>query len=105
MIKTSDFGYNLPDELIADRPLEQRDSSRLLHLNRDNDTIEHRRFTDMVDLLHKGDRIVFNNTKVIPGRVFALKENGTRIELLFVKEVDPLHWSVIAKPADTARYL
>ncbi len=99
MIKTSDFKYDLPDELIADRPLKERDQSRLLHLNRENESVEHNKFYELVDFLKEGDRVVFNNTKVIPGRIFVLKENGVRIELLFVKEIDPHHWSVIAKPA------
>ncbi len=99
MIKTSDFAFELPDELIANRPLEQRDTSRLLHLNRSNESITHRNFFNLPDLLKKGDRIVFNNTRVIPGRLFVTKESGGRIELLFVKEINDLTWNVIGKPA------
>ncbi len=99
MIKTSDFAFELPDELIANRPLEQRDTSRLLHLSRSNESITHRNFFNLPDLLKKGDRIVFNNTRVIPGRLFVTKESGGRIELLFVKEINELTWKVIGKPA------
>ncbi len=99
MIKTTDFAFNLPDELVADRPLEQRDQSRLLHLNREEESLTHRRFFNLPDLLKKGDRIVFNNTRVIPGRLFAVKDNGVRIELLFVKEIDSNHWNAIGRPA------
>ncbi len=99
MIKTSDFSFELPDELIANRPLEQRDTSRLLHLKRDEESITHRHFYDLPELLQKGDRIVFNNTRVIPGRLFVQKDNGVRIELLFVKEIDTHRWNVIGKPA------
>ena len=98
-MKTSDFWYDLPDELVAHRPLEQRDQSRLLHLNRKDDSLEHRHFHNLLELLHSGDRLVFNNTRVIPGRLFAQKGTGVRIELLFTKEIDPTHWEVIAKPA------
>jgi len=99
VIKTTDFAFDLPDELVADRPLEQRDQSRLLHLNREEQSLTHRRFFNLPELLKKGDRIVFNNTRVIPGRLFAVKENGVRIELLFVKEIDSHHWNAIGRPA------
>ena len=98
-MKTSDFWYDLPDSLVAHRPLDQRDQSRLLHLNRKSNTLEHRHFHDLLELLNPGDRLVFNNTRVIPGRLFAQKDTGVRIELLFTNEVDATHWEVIAKPA------
>jgi len=98
-VKTSDFSFDLPDELIAHRPLDRRDSSRLMHLNRADGSLTHRIFSDLPEFLNPGDRIVFNNTRVIPGRLYALKENGVKIELLFVKEISPTEWNAIAKPA------
>ena len=98
-MKTSDFWYDLPDELVAHRPLKKRDSSRLLHLNKKEESVTHRHFSDIVDLLNKGDRLVFNNTRVIPGRLFGLKDTGVRIELLFTKAITDTSWEVIAKPA------
>lgn len=98
-MKTSDFSFDLPEELIAHRPLDRRDQSRLMHINRHDRTITHRHFFDLPNFLHAGDRIVFNNTRVIPGRVYVLKDNGVKIELLFIKEIDSTSWNVIAKPA------
>ncbi len=98
-VKTSDFSFDLPDELIAHRPLDQRDHSRLMHLNRSKNSITHRRFFDLPQFLNAGDRIIFNNTRVIPGRVYVLKDTGGKIELLFIKELSPTKWNVIAKPA------
>lgn len=99
-MKTSDFRYDLPEELIAHRPLESRDQSRLLHIQRSAGTIAHQTFSDLPSFLRPGDRLVFNNTRVIPSRLFVLKEEtGLRIELLFVEACDSLRWKVIAKPA------
>lgn len=98
-MKTTDFSYTLPEELIAHRPLENRDTSRLLVLDRSSGEKLHKNFYDLIDYIHPGDRIVFNNTRVIPGRIFVKKENGVRIELLFTKEVSSHKWEVIAKPA------
>ena len=104
VLKTDDFYYELPDELIASRPLPQRDSSRLLHITRADGTITHRVFSDLPSLLKKGDRLVFNNTKVIPGRLFAFKDNGVKIELFFIKEITSTSWNVIAKPAKRLKH-
>lgn len=97
-MKTSDFSYELPDELIASRPLEKRDSSRLLVLHREKKTIEHHHYSDLPMFLQAGDRIVFNNTKVIPGRIFGFKESGSRAEMLFTKQIDAHRWSAIVRP-------
>jgi len=98
-VKTSDFSFDLPENLIAHRPLDRRDQSRLMHLNRHDNSLTHRHFFDLPDFLNPGDRIVFNNTRVIPGRVYVQKENGVKIELLFIKELNQTSWNVIAKPA------
>lgn len=97
-MKTSDFSYELPDELIASRPLKKRDSSRLLVLKRNTKSIEHHHYADLPDFLEPGDRVVFNNTKVIPGRIFGFKESGSRAEMLFTKQIDEHHWSAIVRP-------
>ena len=73
-MKTSDFYYDLPQELIAQDPLEDRSSSRLMHLSLKDGSIEHRHFTDILDYLHKGDCLVINDTKVIPARLYGHKE-------------------------------
>ena len=76
-MKTSDFDYELPTELIAQHPAEKRDHSRLLVMDKKTGAIEHRVFKDIVDYLHAGDVLVINNTKVIPARIFGTKEGGT----------------------------
>jgi len=83
-MKTSDFDYTLPEELIAQHPAEPRDHSRLLVYNRQNKTISHKHFFDIVDHLHKGDVLVVNNTKVLPARIYGHKEHtGGKIEFCF----------------------
>lgn len=98
-MKTSDFLYELPDELIAQEPVEERDTSRLLNLNRGSGEITHHTFSDITAILEPGDRLVFNNTKVIPARLFALKDTGVKVELLFTERITDKQWKIIAKPA------
>jgi len=81
-MQVSDFSFELPDELIASFPLEQRSASRLLCLDGNSGEVVHRKFTDLVDLLLPGDLLVFNNTRVIPARLFGQKESGGKVELL-----------------------
>lgn len=103
-MKTSDFYYDLPQELIAQTPAEPRDSSRLLVYRRDTKTTEHRHFYDIVDYLRKGDVLVINNTKVLPARIFGRKENtGGRVEFLLLKRLDLYRWEVILKPGRIAK--
>lgn len=104
-MRTSDFYYDLPQELIAQTPLEPRDSSRLLVYHKDDSTIEHKHFCDVIDYLKKGDVLVINNTRVIPARIFATRlprtentiENNTEVLLLKRKKYDV--WECIARPA------
>ena len=98
-MRTSDYDYSLPEELIAQQPLAARDSCRLLSLNISDSTFEHLIFSDIKKLLRKGDRLVFNNTRVIPARLYGTKENGVPIEFLFTEKIDQYSWKVIAKPA------
>lgn len=88
-MKTSDFDYYLPEELIAQTPLKDRSSSRLLVLDKKTGEIEHKHFYDIVDYLEKGDVLVRNNTKVIPARIFGVKsETGAHVEVLLLKQIE-----------------
>ena len=103
-MKTSDFYYDLPQELIAQDPLEDRSSSRLMHLSLKDGSIEHRHFTDILDYLHKGDCLVINDTKVIPARLYGHKEEtGALIEILLLKRRDNDIWECLVKPGKKAR--
>lgn len=103
-MKTSDFYFELPEELIAQDPLPDRSSSRLMVLHRDTGEIEHRRFTDIVEYLHEGDCIVRNNTKVIPARLFGTrKDTGAVIEFLLLKRREDDIWETLVKPGKKAR--
>ncbi|MCM1195260.1 MAG: tRNA preQ1(34) S-adenosylmethionine ribosyltransferase-isomerase QueA, partial [Firmicutes bacterium] len=103
-MKTSDFYYDLPQELIAQVPAEPRDSSRLLVYDRQTKTIEHKHFYDIVDYLRKGDVLVVNNTKVLPARIYGRKEGtGGKIEFLLLKRIDLTRWEVILKPGRIAK--
>ena len=100
-MKTSDFDYDLPQELIAQHPAAQRDHSRLLVMDKKSGAVEHRLFKDIVEYLHAGDVLVLNNTKVIPARIFGVKEGGTtKIEVLLLKrdETLPNTWEVLVHP-------
>ena len=103
-MKTSDFYYELPEELIAQHPVEPRDSARLLVYDRTTKQIEHKHFYDVVDYLKKGDVLVVNNTKVLPARIYGAKEHtGGKIEFLLLKRLDLTHWEVILKPGRIAK--
>lgn len=95
----NDFDYQLPPELIAQRPVEPRDSSRLLVLDRSTKTISDRIFSELPSLLESGDLLVFNDTKVIPARLFATKEGGSaRIEVFLLKQVERSRWECLVRP-------
>lgn len=101
-LKTEDFNYYLPEELIAQTPCEPRDSSRLLVYHKAEKTIEHRVFRDVIDYLKKGDVLVINNTKVYPARMFALTENGGKVEILLLKRLSITDWECLVKPGKKA---
>ncbi|MCQ3938649.1 MAG: tRNA preQ1(34) S-adenosylmethionine ribosyltransferase-isomerase QueA [Chloroflexi bacterium] len=94
-MKTSDFDYRLPESSIAQAPVEPRDSSRLLVLNRQTGGVEHRIFRDIRDYLQAGDLLVLNQTRVIPARIFARKETGGKVELLLLRRRDELTWEAL----------
>lgn len=98
-MKTDDFDYYLPEELIAQVPLKDRSASKLLVLDKDSGKIEHKHFNDIVDLIDKDDVLVFNNSRVIPARLFGVKEDTlAHIELLLLKNEGDV-WECLAKPA------
>ena len=103
-MKTSDFDYNLPPELIAQTPLEPRDQSRLLVLNRGKKSLEHRRFFEITDYLHDGDVLVFNDSRVIPARLSGRKTGGEgKLEILLLRRLEPNIWETLVKPAKRAK--
>ena len=99
-MKVSDFNYNLPEELIAQVPIKNRDESRLMVLDRKNQTISHKIFKDIIDYLEPGDCLVRNNTKVIPARLYGKKETGANIEFLLLKNIEADIWESIVRPGN-----
>ena len=102
-MKTSDFFYDLPEELIAQTPAEPRDCSRLLVYHRDTKTIEHRIFREITDYLRAGDVLVVNRTRVLPARLFAHTMSGGRVEVLLLKRLDLDCWEALVKPGKKCR--
>ncbi len=103
-MKTDDFDYYLPEELIAQTPLKKRDSSRMLVLDKQNGNIFHKTFSDIIDYLNPGDTLVLNDTKVIPARIIGVKEEtGAVIELLLLKNIDDNNWECLTRPAKRVR--
>ena len=99
-----EFDYYLPEELIAQHPLEERDSSRLMVLDKETGCIEHKTFHDIIDYLNFGDTLVLNNTRVMPARLIGEKEkSGGKIEFLLLKRVEGDKWECLAKPGKSAR--
>lgn len=99
-MKVSDFNYDLPEELIAQIPLEKRDESRLMVLDRKNKTIEHKKFKDIIDYLEPGDCLVRNNTKVLPARIYGKKETGANVEFLLLNNIEGDIWETIVRPGN-----
>ena len=99
-MKVSEFNYELPEELIAQTPLEKRDESRLMVLNKKNQSIEHKVFKDIIDYLKPGDVLVRNNTKVIPARIYGKKETGANVEFLLLKNIEGDIWESIVRPGN-----
>ncbi len=99
-MKTSDFDYHLPPECIAQTPVEPRDRSRLMVLSRNDGSVAHRHFYELVDLLQEGDVLVFNDSRVIPARLIGRKEgSGGRVELLLLRRMGPNLWEALVRPA------
>ncbi len=102
-MKTSDFYYDLPEELIAQTPAEPRDSARLLVYHRDTKAVEHRIFRDITDYLKRGDVLVVNRTRVLPARLFARTEHGAKVEVLLLKRLDLNTWECLVRPGKKCR--
>ena len=99
-MKVSEFNYELPEELIAQTPLEKRDESRLMVLNAKKQTIEHKIFKDIINYLEPGDCLVRNNTKVIPARIYGKKETGAHVEFLLLNNIEGDIWETIVRPGN-----
>lgn len=102
-MKTSDFDYELPEELIAQTPAEPRDSSRMLCYRRDTDEVSHRIFRDLPEILCPGDLLVRNNTRVLPARLYGFTPHGGKVEVLLLKRRSLAEWEVLVKPGKKAR--
>ena len=99
-MNVSDFNYDLPEELIAQVPIKKRDESRLMVLDREKQTIEHRTFKDIIEYLEPGDCLVRNNTKVIPARIYGKKETGANVEFLLLNNIEGDIWETIVRPGN-----
>ena len=103
-MKTSDFFYNLPQELIAQTPVEPRDTSRMMVLHRDSDAIEHRHFYDIIDYLEEGDCLIANDSRVIPARIYGTKDDtGAKVEFLLLRQLENNRWETLVKPGKKAK--
>lgn len=102
-MKKSDFFYNLPPELIAQHPADQRDHSRLMCLDRETGAVEHRHFFDIVDKLREGDCLIMNDSRVLPARIFGVNANSSANEFLLLKQLQPKVWETITKPGRRAK--
>ena len=99
-MKLTEFNYELPEKLIAQVPIEKRDESRLMILDRDKQTIEHKVFKDIIDYLEPGDCLVRNNTKVLPARLYGKKETGANVEFLLLNRIAGDIWECIVRPGN-----
>ena len=103
-MNVKDFNFYLPEELIAQHPLEQRDSSRLMVLDKKTGEIKHKKFHDIIEYLNEGDTLVLNNTRVMPARLIGEKEGtGGKIEFLLLKRIEKDRWECLAKPGKSAK--
>lgn len=98
LLDLDSYDYYLPQELIAQYPLKDRSSSRLMHIDRKTGTISHLYFRDLVDLLNPGEVLVINNSKVIPARLYGYKDNGTKIEVLLLNHLEGSKWKCMVHP-------
>lgn len=99
-MEVKDFYYNLPQELIAQTPIEKRDESRLMVLDKTKKTIEHKTFKNIIDYLEPGDCLVRNNTKVLPARLYGKKETGANVEFLLLNRIEGDIWECIVRPGN-----
>lgn len=102
-MKKSDFDYELPEELIAQTPLERRDSSRLLRLDKETGQIEHRQFFNLPEYLREGDCLVLNNSRVLPARLFGRRESGGGVEVVLLRDMGAGRWECLTRPGKKTR--
>ena len=102
-MKTSDFTYELPEELIAQTPMARRDGSRLLVLDKNSGAMEHRHFYDLPDYLRPGDCLVLNDSRVIPARLFGTRSTGGAVEVVLLKELEGGRWECLSRPGKKMR--
>jgi S-adenosylmethionine:tRNA ribosyltransferase-isomerase len=102
-VNKSDFYFDLPEELIAQHPLEDRSSSRLLVLDKETGAIEHKVFKDVIDYFEAGDCLVLNNSRVLPARIFGVKDTGASVEFLLLKRIEGDKWETLVKPGRKAK--
>ena len=103
-MKTVDFYYDLPEELIAQTPLEPRDSSRMLVLSKESGEIDHKHFYNIIDHLNEGDCLILNDSRVLPARIFGIKdETGASVEFLMLRQIENNTWETLAKPGKKAK--
>ena len=102
-LNTKDFDFDLPEELIAQTPIEPRDASRLLILDKKSGEIQHRHFYDVIDYLYPGDCLILNDSRVLPARIYGIKEGtGARVEFLLLAAKGDDVWEVLAGPGKRA---
>ena len=103
-MKTVDFYYDLPENLIAQTPLEPRDSSRMMVLSKNDGDISHKHFYDIIDYLEEGDCLILNDSRVLPARIFGIKEDtGASVEFLMLRQIENNTWETLAKPGKKAK--
>ena len=102
-MRKSDFYFDLPEELIAQTPLERRDSSRLLHLDKTTGELEHRHFYDLLDYLREGDCMVFNDSRVLPARLIGARPTGGSVELVLLRDLGEGRWECLSRPGRKTR--
>ena len=102
-MKKSDFYFDLPEELIAQTPIEQRDHARLLHLDKKTGTIEHRHFYEITDYLHPGDCLVLNDSRVLPARLIGTRPSGGSVELVLLRDLGDGNWECLSRPGRKTR--
>ena len=102
-MKKSDFWFDLPEELIAQTPLEKRDTSRLLHLNKNSGEVEHLHFSDIKQFLRKGDCLILNDSRVLPARLLGHRATGGQVELLLLRDLGGDEWECLVKPGRKAK--
>ena len=102
-MKKSDFYFDLPEELIAQTPIEQRDHARLLHLDKKTGTLEHRHFYEITDYLHPGDCLVLNDSRVLPARLIGTRPTGGSVELVLLRDLGDGNWECLSRPGRKTR--